>query len=325
MERIWYGDRFQDRTLRALLIPGSWLYTFGWQTYRWMYRSGLKRAYRPNIPTLCLGNITVGGTGKTPVVAHLLQALVRLGFSPILSCSGYGAPRSTHASLAPSGPLDPGEWGDEPAWFRAEFPDLPIIVGRERVAAAHVAEASVSKLNLARPVLVLDDGLQHLPLAKHISIALIPETRNRHTLPAGPYREPIKNQTLFDLVLPGQFHVEYAEVSFSAEKPGSAYVLCGIANPDRFRATVIESGVKLVGTHYLPDHEVYEVNPVPREWNPEVPILTTEKDWIKIKDKPWQSQYPFITVRRTAQVSPSERFEKWLGEALDAAIAGVQK
>ncbi|HVL40476.1 MAG TPA: tetraacyldisaccharide 4'-kinase, partial [Fimbriimonadaceae bacterium] len=208
-EEIWYGDGWKPAAVRTLLTPLSWLYTLGWQSYLGMYRLGLKRPQEPHRPVLCVGNLVVGGSGKSPLVLHLARLLRNLGQDVVVSASGYGSPRAAGASVAPDGPLDPAEWGDEPAMLRWLQPDLPIVVGRRRVLAAQLVARS-----WPGSVMLMDDGFQHLPLHKHLTLLLDPDIPNSQTLPAGPYREPRVNRSRADLVLPGAFRVQRRSLRF---------------------------------------------------------------------------------------------------------------
>src|SRR5579885_1414322 len=195
---VWFSKQAGFRLIRIALTPLSWLYAAGWQGYLTIYRFGWKKAKAPHHPVVCIGNLKAGGTGKSPVTRYVADVLSSLQRQVVISCSGYGAPRSEAATLTPKGPLDAREWGDEAAMLRAFLPDTPLIVGRDRVEAAKIC-------NKTHPdaVLLLDDGFQHLPLAKDLTILLDPPAENGHCLPAGPYREPRRNRSRADLVLPG--------------------------------------------------------------------------------------------------------------------------
>src|SRR5215212_3930294 len=112
---VWHGRAASARLARAALTPVSWLYAAGWQVYLATYRLGIKKAQAPHFPVLCVGNLQVGGTGKSPITLYLVNVLRELGREVVVSSSGYGSPRSESATVAPSGPLEATEWGDEPA------------------------------------------------------------------------------------------------------------------------------------------------------------------------------------------------------------------
>src|SRR4051794_30361708 len=114
-EELWTSPEFKAQLLRTLLTPASWGYALGWQAYLAMYQLGFKKAKAPHRPIVCVGNLLVGGTGKTPVTIHISDLLTGLGHQVVISCSGYGSPASEAACLAPKGPLSASEWGDEAA------------------------------------------------------------------------------------------------------------------------------------------------------------------------------------------------------------------
>jgi tetraacyldisaccharide 4'-kinase len=153
-----------------VMLPLAGLYALGWMSYELMYKLGIKRPQQPHSPIVCIGNLRVGGSGKSPVVIHVAQVLQGQGREVVIGCNGYRSPRQEGASLAPAGPLDPREWGDEPAMIREALPDVPLVVGRKRVDAAALVAA-----HHPGAVLLMDDGFQHLPLRKDVSIVLDPE------------------------------------------------------------------------------------------------------------------------------------------------------
>ena len=231
---LWESDSIGPRLARLALSPLSLIYAIGWEAYLGVYRLGLKRAKEPHRPVVCVGNLVSGGSGKTPATLHVAQVLADLGHSVVLSASGYGSPGSEAATLIPEGPLDPSEWGDEPALYRELLPAVPIIVGRRRVLAAEICAREFPDA-----VLLMDDGFQHLPLRKHLSMILdSPEPENRMCLPAGPYREPRWNRRRADLVLPGQFRMEEQSIRIdrrlsgqAVALPSAASFLCALGQP----------------------------------------------------------------------------------------------
>ncbi|RYD40359.1 MAG: tetraacyldisaccharide 4'-kinase, partial [Verrucomicrobiaceae bacterium] len=175
MRDLWESPALGPFFARLVLTPLSWLYAAGWQAYLATYRFGFKKAAEPHRPILCVGNLQVGGSGKSPLVRHLIDVLRGMGREVVVSCSGYGSPRAEAATLAPEGELDAAEWGDEPAMLRMQVPDLPLVVGRRRVLAAAIVHQ-----HFPNAVMLMDDGFQHLPLRKTLSIVLDPlQPKNR--------------------------------------------------------------------------------------------------------------------------------------------------
>ena len=301
---------------RAALTPLSLLYAGGWQTYLATYRLGLKRADSPHRPVLCVGNLQVGGSGKSPLVLHLAALLRDMEKEVVVSCSGYGSPRAEAASLAPEGPLDAAEWGDEPAMFRLLAPDLPLVVGRRRVLAAKTVQESHPDA-----VMLMDDGFQHLPLRKTLSLVLDPsDPPNRLCLPAGPYREPRGNRRRADEVLPGRFRVVEEGAWFEDEGervalPSSFAVLCALGQPARFLAAL--PGEPLMA-RLLPDHDPLTAGTLFDGMDPAVPVVVTAKDWVKLRVRPDLAGRRILVARHSVRVEPAAEFRAWIGERLDA-------
>jgi tetraacyldisaccharide 4'-kinase len=247
---------------------------------------------------VCIGGISSGGSGKTPVTVAIAKELLARGKSVVISCSGYGFGKSEAASLAPSGQLEALTWGDEPAELRDLLPDVPIIVGRRRVLAAQICEKEFPDA-----ILLMDDGLQHLPLAKDVTVVLHdPKAGNNMCFPSGPLREPVWFLPSFDIQIPSnQIALEYQRLTFFPEKPEQATVVCAIARPERFSEDVRNSGVAVVNKIFLPDHNDFTelVLSEPTEtW------VVTHKDWVKLKQLPEAFTKMIVTATRTAQLIP---------------------
>lgn len=176
-DAIWYGDGVVARTARAVLAPAGWLYAAGVAVRQRGYDSG-RDVHASALPVLSLGNITVGGTGKTPVAAWVAARLVAAGARPAIVMRGYG--------------------DDEPLVHARLNPDVPVVVDADRVRG--VAQARTQGADCA----ILDDGFQHRRLARASDWVLVSAERWREDarlLPAGPLREPIGAMSRADIVL----------------------------------------------------------------------------------------------------------------------------
>ncbi len=314
IQDLWESSDLSAVFGRAALTPLSWLYGAGWQAYLKLYEVGLKKAAEPHFPVVCIGNLSTGGTGKTPMTMHLVQVMREMGKRVVVGCSGYGSPRAEAATIAPDGPLSPKEWGDEPALLRSVFPDLPLVVGRRRVLAAELVH-----LSFPDAVLLMDDGFQHLPLKKHIHILLDPESpKNSMCLPAGPYREPRRNRMRADLVLPGRFQIVEKPmklVSAAGEEsvPDDYTILCALGQPRRFIENVQE---KFPQRHpnvvSLPDHDPLDE---PNLFGSGIYVVTG-KDWVKIRERDDINPENFLIATREVSVEPQAEFRMWLSEKL---------
>jgi tetraacyldisaccharide 4'-kinase len=165
------------------------LYTLGWRAYAGIYALGLKRRAQIPIPVVGVGSLWAGGVGKTPVTIAVARLLQESGVRVAVLTHGYGGSRyRTGALVDPLQHPDPAEVGDEAAELRLALPDVPIAVSKWRVQMAQAAIARWSP-----DALVLDDGFQHLPLARALDLVLLPAESplgNGFCLPAGPLREP---------------------------------------------------------------------------------------------------------------------------------------
>lgn len=311
----------------AMLSPLSLLYGLGWVAYESVYRFGWKTPAEPHPAVVCVGNLVVGGSGKTPFSLYTIGLLRAMGRLPVLSASGYGSPHSRGASLAPEGELDAGEWGDEAAYMRWLQPDLPLVVGRDRVAAAGIAAA-------AHPgsVLVLDDGFQHLRLRKHFSIVLDPPRPNRLWLPAGPYREPRSGLRRADLVLPsdalslrvsgGVFRrPDGSEDPETPTPPARIDVLCAVAHPQRFFQALSAAGFEIVHYRLLPDHDRLDAGTLLHGFDPARPLFVTAKDWVKLRKRGDLAGRDVRIADYRIAVEPEDAFRRWLEERLESIEA----
>ena len=276
------------------LLPLSLL--FGAVTYcrRWLYRLGLFRSHGITVPVIVVGNIYVGGTGKTPVVIWLVQQLREHGFVPGVISRGHGTHADQAREVRKDTPLAIA--GDEP-WLISQRSGAPVFVGRRRAAAAEALLAAHPEVN----VLIADDGLQHYALRRDVEILLSDErgVGNGWLLPAGPLREPASRRCDFYLVHGGAapdgeqsfaMHLQSSGVrglidprrTLSLnELPASTRIAAaaGIGHPERFFQMLKKLGVNLSQTMPLPDHFDFSMNPFVG-LDADV-ILITEKDAVK--------------------------------------------
>jgi tetraacyldisaccharide 4'-kinase len=296
----WYAPRLTPLTLP--LVPMSALFAGVVALRRALYRAGLLRAQRLPVPVIVIGNITVGGSGKTPLVAALASALAARNWRPGIVSRGYGRRKGAggEAPLLVARDSDPDLAGDEPVLLaRAGF---PVVVASDRVAAASALLAAHPECN----VILADDGLQHLRLARDVEIAVIDAARgfgNGWRLPAGPLREaPARLATVdavvalgrdegagppawpgaFPMTLAGEvFHrVNAPEVTAGADafRGAGVHALAGIGNPERFFAQLRVLGIA-VAPHPLPDH--HRLGATDLALPGASAILMTEKDAVK--------------------------------------------
>jgi tetraacyldisaccharide 4'-kinase len=248
----------------------------------------------------------------------MAKILVEMGFPVVVSASGYGSLRSVAATLAPEGPLLAKEWGDEPALIRWLMPDLPIVVGRRRVLAAELCHVAYPDA-----VLLLDDGYQHLPLAKDLSILIDPVDRtNRWCLPAGPYRQPSSDRARADLVLPDSFCLrpEFGPVLTPEGvevKPQTVQALCAIGSPQSFLDSLVERGYVVERSLVLADHadlsdKALRPGYLNTRFEQSLPIVVTAKDWMKLMARPDVGDWKWAIAHYSVRIEPEAEFREWL-------------
>ncbi|MBS1709144.1 MAG: tetraacyldisaccharide 4'-kinase [Armatimonadetes bacterium] len=295
-----------------LLSPLSVLYALGWWAYQSIYVLGLKKAAKPHRPIVCVGNLVAGGAGKTPTTLFVLDTLLAAGHQVVVSASGYGSPHQHEAALAPEGDLNPAEWGDEPALFRLKRPDVPLVVGRDRVMAAELVAR-----HYPSAVMLMDDGYQHLRLDPDVRILLDPPRPNRLCLPVGPYREPRwTGVRRASAVVPPDFAWSRTPTVLSLPDGTPAMpdrpccVVCALAEPDRFLADLASLGVNVAETRVLPDHDPLEPGTLFDSLPPTMPLVTTAKDWVKLRRHQLDRQV--FVADYSAVIEPEARFREWL-------------
>ncbi|CAJ0681324.1 tetraacyldisaccharide 4'-kinase [Ralstonia mannitolilytica] len=278
--------------------PLSWLFGGVSALRRLLYRMGWLRSVRLPMPVVVIGNVTVGGAGKTPAVIALASALAEAGLRPGIVSRGYGAQLKHPRPVREHSRAE--DVGDEPLLI-ARATDLPVWVFPDRVLCAQTLLASHPGCN----VIVCDDGLQHYRLRRDIEIIVFDARMggNGFLLPAGPLREPMSRRRdatlindpnyratpdrpgIFGMRLELQDAYNLADAAlrrplgeFARFERGQLLAAAGIGNPERFFASLRAAGLK-PSTLPLPDHYDFADNPF-ADSHAEV-ILITEKDAVK--------------------------------------------
>lgn len=289
LNRIWYGKGAP----LWWLAPLSGLYGAAVAIRRWLYRNGWRQSVRLEVPVVVVGNLSVGGTGKTPLVCWLAARLVELGWKPGIVTRGYGG-RLTGVHLV-AATDDPKLVGDEPLLL-AQRAGVPVAVGRNRPAAGRLL------IGAGCNVVISDDGLQHYALRRDSEIIVLDGLRrlgNGWLLPAGPLREPPARMGEADAVvvngsrsldggaLTMRIVADHA-VALRDESVGPlsafagmvVHAVAGIGHPQRFFDLLAASGIEAI-THPHDDHAVYARGDI--EFGDERPVLMTEKDAVKCR------------------------------------------
>jgi tetraacyldisaccharide 4'-kinase len=273
------------------MMPFSLIYGGVAGTRRFLYARHIKRASRISCPVIVVGNLSVGGTGKTPLVCWLVSQLVERGYVPGIVTRGYGGSASNVQRVTAAD--DPALVGDESVLL-ARRTGAPVAVGRDRPAAAHLLVTAGCN------VIVSDDGLQHYALARDCEVIVIDGDRqfgNGWLLPAGPLREPPGRMAAADaIVVNGGRALRKGALSMRLEAK-TAVALCGggvqplsglvgrtihavagIGNPERFFNMLRSRGIEVAGRP-LADHA--QLTRADIDFGDDKPVLMTEKDAVK--------------------------------------------
>ncbi len=315
VERIWWSRRTPPLPLR-LLAP----------VYRAVSRRHLaRRAARQTpapAPLISIGNITAGGSGKTPFARWLCEELARAGLRPALLCRGDGGSLREPRHVRPGD--DPALHGDEAVMLARmlEATGAPVIAAKDRVAGARLAAD-------CGDVIVLDDGFQYRQIARDCDIALAPAEGcgNGWMIPAGPLREPVEALARADLIVrTGEGDAtplgpwrewrwrttagELARIAPGAEEsvgpPSRAAAICAIARPERFFAMLRRCGIKLAAEIAFPDHHMFtrdDLRAALAALPPDLPCIATAKDEAKLLAV-WPEDRPLWRLDLAAESEP---------------------
>ncbi|MHC1479551.1 tetraacyldisaccharide 4'-kinase [Frateuria aurantia] len=257
---------------------------------RLLYRRGRLQQVRLPVPVVVVGNISVGGTGKTPLTIAVAKALQAAGYRPGVVSRGYGGSQQTPALLNQG--ADPARYGDEPCLIRDS--GIEVAVGRDRPAAAWLL------LAMGCDIILADDGLQHYRLARDIEICVIDGVRrfgNGWLLPAGPLREPVSRAAATDFRVcngsepgPGEWRMrligdQAVNIRMPTQRRAltswqgqSVHAVAGIGHPPRFFQMLREAGMRVI-EHAFPDHHRFQAADL--AFGDQLPVVMTAKDAVK--------------------------------------------
>ena len=302
-----------------ILLPLSFIYFLIIYFRIWAYRIGIFKSIKMDVPVVVIGNITIGGTGKTPLVIWLLERLIKKGMKPGLICSGYNSNAKSPKEVLLDSKVS--NVGDEALMIKLRFKknynkDIPIFVGKRKVHVGQALLESYPNVN----ILISDDGLQHYELERDFEIVVVDEARqfgNKFLIPAGPLRESVSKINEVDaLVLNG--HLNASEkydsmiekknkninegLAFKMTYYGDVLVNCfnrdqifnldilakknlvaitGIGNPERFFNQLIAAKIPFIDTKIFNDHHVFTKSDF--KIYSDMNIIMTEKDAVKCK------------------------------------------
>lgn len=342
-----YPGWWQERGWQAwLLLPVSWTYRLLRRLHECAYTLGLKPVYRASVPVLVVGNVTVGGTGKSPLVAEIVRRAASRSLATGVVSRGFGRDGgdaggggNAAEAMAVDAGTDPARVGDEPVMLAREL-GVPVYVARRRATAV----AALLR-DHAPDLIVADDGLQHHALARDAEIVVIDGTRgfgNAWLLPAGPLREPLARLGRVDIVAvqreqaaddgdpvpPGlrrgdiprgnfRLHGERLRrlsdgetTALAAWRGQTVHALAGIGHPERFFRALEAAGLE-VRRHAFADHHTYRVRDL--DAMSDLPIVVTGKDAVKIERLP-------IALERVFELPVRARVDRVLSDAIDTVL-----
>jgi len=317
--RHWYSASvFHFSTL--LLLPFSWLFQLLVWVRSHLYRWGILRIYFFPVPVIVIGNVTVGGTGKTPLVMWVAHYLKAQGYSPGIVTRGIGSKKPWRQPHRVNAQDVAEDVGDE-AILLCKKSDSPVVVGIDRVAAIHFLLQQVHC-----DVIISDDGLQHYRMDRDIEIAVVDGARrfgNQLLLPAGPLREPVSRLKKVDFVMvnggggaqdQNELRMMLQPVACVAVRDPEkkmamnyfvgkkVHAVAAIGHPQRFFQMLVALGYDII-PHVFPDHYLYRREDL--NFKDDLPILMTEKDAVKCEAFA-DEQYWYVSVG----VIVSENFQQ---------------
>jgi len=315
---LLWGDA--GTVYNALLTPAGLLYGAAVCGRATLYNSGILSSHEPKSPVVSVGNLSAGGSGKTPLVIALCAEFLRQGKRPAVITRGYGGKTGEKVSVVSPG-SDPEKVGDEPAMMAAMMPQVDVIKAPQRKLGVVFCERYIKP-----DVMILDDAFSHLKLARHFDIVTVDAGRgwgNGRTLPAGPLREPLSQLERADCIIithrgptekggeskiretAGKYaphcpviEARYRTGGLVATAGGDplppetvrgkrAILFSGVANPESFRKTAEGLGIEAVGVFEFPDHYQYKrsdlkkISAAAAEAGADLAV-TTEKDLARL-------------------------------------------
>ncbi|MDG2060831.1 MAG: lipid A export permease/ATP-binding protein MsbA [SAR86 cluster bacterium] len=305
LERAW----IEKKSWLWLLWPLSLITRTISKYRRNLFKKNINKIYKSHVPVIVVGNISLGGTGKTSMVISLANTLKSIGYKPGIISRGYGG-RSKKYPLKVTNEIDSDMAGDEPVLIFKNT-SLPVYVGPNRLK---VITQLLNETDC--DVIISDDGLQHYNLNRDIEIAMIDGLRglgNGLTIPAGPLREPIERLSDVNFII--STHQKWEEKKFSSDyimkyEPSewerihdgqrfpfinwplskNAHAIAGIGNPEMFFKTLEDQGFNLI-KHTFSDHYEYKLDDL--IFDDDYPIIMTEKDAVRCLNMPLKNLWYF--------------------------------
>jgi tetraacyldisaccharide 4'-kinase len=339
-----------SRPMNRSLTPLAALYGAGARLRRAAYQHGWLKSRHLSRPVISVGNLTLGGSGKTPLVAEVAEVLLRHGYKPAILTRGYGRERGADLiALEPQPQRNPDARtvGDEPALLARTLPQVPIVICADRFRAGQLAEA-----RFGVDVHILDDGFQHLALSRNVDLVAIDVTQSvlrGAVLPAGRLREPLSALAQADVIVltrteiedPAATEKQAREINprapifhcamrlrnlvqagnLQAVEPEEYFArpvcaFCAIGNPSAFFSDLRRWGFNPVAEIAFRDHHIYSREDVQRldgaaKERGAAAFLTTEKDLMNLQVQS-TLEFPVLACAIRAEISEPEKFQQVL-------------
>jgi tetraacyldisaccharide 4'-kinase len=301
--------------------PFSPLYSALMRMRSGMYRNGLLKSVRLPVPVISVGNLTMGGTGKTPLIRYIAEILQKIGYVPAIISRGYGGQANRRVNTVSDGTtllLDARQAGDEPRLLAESLPGIPVVTGRHRIYPCLYAIE-----HLDADILLLDDGFQHMAVVRDLDLVLFNASTpaaGLRVFPGGLLREPLSALSRADAfiltgstglittdtgeiadflrahfsetpIIPSMYTPSACRLNGSVvpweSLPVPLYGFCGIAEPSRFLHTLNSCDLQLNGFSALKDHEPYSIEIIKKishsaRTSGAKGLITTEKDRVKL-------------------------------------------
>jgi len=318
--------------------PFSPLYSATMRLRERLYVGGILSRTQLSVPVISIGNIVLGGTGKTPTVKYIAELLVANSYKPAIISRGYKGKANAQVNIVSNGKalqLTPEEAGDEPYMLAAALPHVPVLTGKKRALPARYAISQ-----FGADVLILDDAFQHLSVRRDLDIVLFDGTflaGNSRVFPGGVLREPVaalhrchsflitglneENSSRvekFCALLSKKFpekpiYKSQTKALTEADTHASYFAFSGIANPYRFIRSAESAGRNIIQTRFLEDHARYSQNilddiHVSASKCGATHLLTTAKDYVKISG--FKISMPISVLK--VQAVPDSNFDDFI-------------
>lgn len=359
-QRIWDDDGKTCCYLPVRIIASilSFFYLLIINFRNWLYDHKILKEAALLCPVISVGNITVGGTGKTPCVIMLARMLQENGFKPAVISRGYGGRKVHPVNIVSDGHkilLDSETAGDEPFLMAHVLKGIPVITGAERAAAG---QAAIDRFGVN--VLICDDAMQHRQLFRDINLVLLDNHNSegsRHILPRGRLREPIKeisranaivftrtneaqpaNSRIVELIQSEHIPVfksihqpkNIISGNYSTQKPVSGLrgkkvcAFCGIANPDSFQKALLAADAQVLSFDVFPDHHRYNKSELEKIKSGFIDcradfLVSTQKDGVRLQNFPEFLNMIYMLSIELEIVPSPEPFKKFILGRLAAA------